>query len=103
MTGATATYLNLPIGIWVDTSNNLYVADASNNRIQRFALGNTTGTTVAGSSSGVGGSSASSLNYTNDMRVDSNGNIYVVDSYNNRVQLWNASASVGITIAGNGK
>jgi sugar lactone lactonase YvrE len=81
----------------------LYVADAKNNRIQRFLLGNTTGTTVAGQSNGVVGSSASSLNYSNDVVVDLNDNVYIADSYNNRAQLWYVNSSSGITIAGNGE
>ncbi len=81
----------------------MYVADAKNNRIQRFLLGNTTGTTVAGQSNGVVGSSASSLNYSNDVVVDLNDNVYIADSYNNRAQLWYVNSSSGITIAGNGE
>lgn len=81
----------------------MYVADAKNNRVQQFLLGNPTGQTVAGQSNGAVGSGASYLNYSNDMAVDSNGNIYVADSYNNRAQLWYVNSSSGITIAGNGE
>jgi sugar lactone lactonase YvrE len=58
---------------------------------------------VAGQSNGIGGPGASFLNYSNDVAVDSNDNVYVVDTYNNRIQLWPFNASSGITIAGNGK
>ncbi len=81
----------------------MYVADAKNNRIQRFLLGNTTGTTVAGQSNGIAGSNSSFLNYPNYVSVDSNGNIYIADSNNDRVQLWYVNSSSGIMIAGNGK
>lgn len=102
MTSATSTYLYLPIGIWQDSSDTLFVADASNNRIQRFVPGNTTGTTVCGNRNEVVGSNASLLNYPNDVAVDLNGNIYLVDTNNNRVQLWRVGATTGITIAGTG-
>ncbi|CAF4215488.1 unnamed protein product, partial [Adineta steineri] len=36
--GATATTLNRPVGIFIDTQFNLYVADSVNNRIQMFPL-----------------------------------------------------------------
>ncbi len=100
---ATPTCLNLPIGIWLDSSDTIYVADASNARIQRFVSGNLTGTTIAGNHNGLAGSNASLLNYSNDAILDSSGNIYVVDTYNNRVQLWSANATAGVTIAGTGK
>ncbi len=101
-TSATPNYLNFPIGIFIDSSNTLYVSDAKNNRIQQFSLGNTTGRTVAGQSNGAVGTSASFLNYSNDVSVDANGSVYVADSYNNRIQLWPVNATSGITIAGNG-
>jgi sugar lactone lactonase YvrE len=101
-TNATPNYLNFPIGIFIDSSDTLYVSDAKNNRIQQFSLGNTTGKTVAGQSNGAVGTSASFLNYSNDVSVDANGNVYVADSYNNRIQLWPVNATSGITIAGNG-
>ncbi len=81
----------------------MYVADGDNNRIQRFVIGNVTGTTIAGSSSGVSGSSASLLSYPNDVAVDSSGNLFIVEAYNHRVQFWPANATSGFTIAGNGK
>jgi hypothetical protein len=81
----------------------LYVADSSNNRVQMLLMGNTAATTIAGNPSGISGSNASLLNYPNDVAVDSNGNTSIADSYNNRAQFWTVNASLGITIAGNGK
>ena len=101
--GVAPNHLNFPIGIILDSSDTLYIADSLNNRIQKIFLGNTTGTTVAGSQNGVVGSNASLLNYPNDIAVDSNGNIYVADAYNYRIQLWPVNASLGTTIGGNGK
>ena len=99
---ATPIYLNFPISIVIDSSDTLYVADAKNNRIQKFFYGNKTGTTVAGQSNGTVGTSASFLNYPNDMAVDSNGNVYALDSYNNRAQFWSVNSTSGITVVGNG-
>ena len=44
--GSTATMLNKPNGIFVDTNFDLYVADYGNNRIQRFRLGQSNGETI---------------------------------------------------------
>ena len=100
---ATSDYLNTPTGIALDSFDSLYVADNLNQRIQKFSSGNTTGTTVCGQPNGTVGSTPSRLNSPYDVAVDSNGDMYVVDTNNNRVQLWRANASAGITIANNGK
>ncbi len=42
------------------------------------------------------GSSVSLFNYPNDVAVNSNGNVYIADSFNNRIQLWPVNASSGI-------
>jgi sugar lactone lactonase YvrE len=103
MTNATPYYLNGPSGIFIDSSNTLYVADGSNNRVQQFLLGSTIGTTVAGQPNGSFGSQANRLWDPSDVAVDLNGNIYVAEINNNRVQLWHVNATSGITVAGNGK
>jgi len=44
--GSTATMLNTPSGIFVDTNFDLYVADMGNDRIQLFRLGQSNGETI---------------------------------------------------------
>ena len=46
--GATSRMLYNPCGIFVTINSDLYVADASNNRIQLFRSGDLNATTVAG-------------------------------------------------------
>jgi sugar lactone lactonase YvrE len=46
--GATAAYLRGPIGVLVDSNNNIYVSDSTNHRIQFWANGVSSGTTIAG-------------------------------------------------------
>ena len=103
MTNATPSYLNNPLGIFIDTFDTLYVADSSNNRVQQFLFGSTIGTTSAGQANGVSGSISARLNLPSDVAVDLNGNVYVVEVNNHRVQLWHVNATFGITVAGNGK
>ncbi|MBS1687389.1 MAG: T9SS type A sorting domain-containing protein [Bacteroidetes bacterium] len=98
--GSTAKQLNNPAGIFVDTAGNLYIADAGNNRIQKWKAGDTVGTTVAGSSSGTSGSSASLLNNPVAVFRDATGNLYIADAGNNRIQKWASGATSGSTIAG---
>ena len=67
--GSGANQLSSPLGIYVDQSLALYVADAYNNRVQRWSNGSLTGVTVAGSNG--------QLLYPTDVTVDTYGTIYV--------------------------
>ncbi|CAF3575520.1 unnamed protein product [Rotaria sp. Silwood1] len=69
-------------------------------RIQKWILGASNGTTVAGQSNGALGSSAAHLYRPGGIAIDSDGNVLVGDTYNHRVQMWQQGASTGTTIAG---
>lgn len=97
--GSAANQLNRPRGIFVDASDNVYVADANNFRVQKWAPGATTGITVAG---GNGfGLSAHQFKNPTDVFVDIAGNVYVDDAANDRIQRWAPGATSGVTVAGN--
>ena len=87
----------------VDSAGNLYIADFDNNRIRKVTGG--TITTVAGNgnqgSSGDGGPATSaSLASPAGVAVDSAGNLYIADYWNNRVRK--VSGGTITTVAGNG-
>ena len=67
--GATPDELNTPNSIYIDASKNVFIADYGNNRIQKWAPGDTVGVTVA--ANGLTGPIAVSQ--------DKNGNLYVVN------------------------
>ena len=77
-----------PRGLAFDSSENLYVADMSNNRIQKFDSSNTF-VLKWGSS----GSATSSFTNPSDVAVDSSGNVYVADPGNKRIQKFDSSGS----------
>jgi hypothetical protein len=82
----------------VDSSGNLYVSDDGNNVIRRVAADIGVITTVVGNGSfGFSGDSgpatSASLNAPFGMALDSAGNLYIADSYNNRVRKVTAVAS----------
>lgn len=79
--GSASTQLNGTWGIFVDTNYDLYVADAYNNRIQRFLPKETNGTTVAGR--GIPNSLL--LNFPTDVILDGNGALYIADNMNHRL------------------
>jgi sugar lactone lactonase YvrE len=100
---ATSTELHQPMGIAVDSSGNIYIADAINNRIRKVSGG--TITTVAGNGTagyaGDGGAAVSAeLNYPTDVAVDSSGNLYICDYGNDRIRK--VSGGKISLIAGNG-
>lgn len=82
-TGTAGNTLNQhwgPWGILVDDNFDLYVADANNNRIQVFLRGQSNGTTIAGN----GVPNSLFLQLRTDVIFD--GNLYVVDEWNHRIQ-----------------
>ena len=82
---ASAGRFNLPIDVTLDPMGNMYVADRSNHRIQFFSDGAVNDTTIAGITS-VSARNATTLNGPWAVRLDSQLNLYVTDSYNHRIQ-----------------
>ena len=83
--GSTSTLLNNPLSVVLDPSGNMYVSDTRNHRIQFFHAGESNGTTIAGTT-GSTGTSATQLNQPYWAIIDSQLNLYVTDTFNNRVQ-----------------
>jgi DNA-binding beta-propeller fold protein YncE len=79
--GSSSNTLSYPRGIFVDSYLNLYVADCGNNRVQLFASGQVTATTIA--VSGVAGTI--SLSCPSDVALDANGYLFISDCYNHRI------------------
>lgn len=75
-----------PTGVAIDSSGNIYVVDADNNRIQKF---NSSGTFV--SAVGSAGSGNGQFNAPRDIDFDASGNYYVTDLNNHRVQKFDSS------------
>jgi hypothetical protein len=88
LSGSTSTLLNHPVGVTLDSTGNIYVADSGNHRIQFFLAGQSNGTTIAGIT-GLSGNSPSQLNSPFWAIVDNKMNLYVSDYSNNRVQMFN--------------
>ena len=99
--GWDSVTLYAPYGMVVDEVNSfLYVADRYNYRIQKFPLnGSGIGITVAGDN-GEGPGANEFYRPTDVYLSKFDGSLYVVDSFNNRVQKWLKNATSGITIAG---
>jgi uncharacterized protein (TIGR03437 family) len=96
--------MNLPTGVAVDGSGNIYFADSNNNRVRKLSGGNVT--TIAGNgllsySGDGGGATSAQINAPLGVAVDGSGNLYIADTANNVVRRVSASGSIS-TFAGNG-
>ncbi|AYL95827.1 MBG domain-containing protein [Mucilaginibacter celer] len=99
----TAASFSHPTGLAVDASGNVYVADQSNNLIRKITpTGDVTTFAGSGSQGAVNGTgTAASFNLPTDITIDSNGNLYVTDLFNNQIRKI-TPAGVVSTFAGSG-
>jgi len=105
--GINANSLNLPVGLAVDSSGNLYVADNQNNRVLFYPSGSTTATRVYGqlgsftsNTENAGGISANSLLEPEYLTLDSSDNLYVADQANSRVLFYPAGSTTATQVYG---
>jgi sugar lactone lactonase YvrE len=84
---ATAAQLFGPTGLFVDASNNLFIADSGNNVIREVTaadgkINTVAGTGVAGFSGDTGAATSAQLNNPNSVYVDASNDIFIADSGN---------------------
>ncbi len=100
----TAASFNYPIGVAVDSSGNVYIADSNNNLIRKISSGGVV-TTLAGQAGVTGATNATgtaaSFNHPSGVAVDSSGNVYVADDGNNLIRKI-TTGGVVTTLAGSG-
>ena len=96
-TAGSATF-NLPTGIAVDSTGNLYVADTNNNAIRMITPAGVTSTIAGNGEAGnvdgtLGQTGTTEFNYPLGVAVDSKGNIYVADQGNCAIRMIAASTT----------
>ncbi len=106
---ATSAYLCAPSGVFVDASENIFIADTNNSAIREVAASTSDIiTTVAGTlgmegySGDMGAATSALLNYPSNMVVDGSGDIFIADTDNFAIREVTASSGDIQTIAGNG-
>ena len=101
--GTTAqAKFNTPSGIAIDPAGNLIIADTSNNRIRKLSTDGSNVITIAGSGmAGFKDGPAGEAEFDGPVgvAVDKKGNVFVADSYNDRIRKISTDGFV-TTIAG---
>ncbi|CAF4097271.1 unnamed protein product, partial [Adineta steineri] len=100
--GSSSNSLYQPVGIVLDSSDDIYIADKANNRVMFWTNGASSGSMIAGT--GVSGNASNQFRNPNMIeRVSSSGTLYISDLENHRImQYLNGSSSGTVVAGGNG-
>ena len=102
---AISAMLSTPNSITFDASGSIYFADSRNNCIRKInpsgLISTIAGTGTLGFSGDGGPATSAKLNFPWGVAVDGTGNIYIADSYNNRIRKVSSTGIIS-TVAGNG-
>jgi len=105
-TNAIGTHakFSYPWGIALDVQKNIFVADCANHRIRKSTPDGFVSTIAGNGSEGCvdGTGSQAKFNYPKGIALDSEGNIFVADSFNHRIRKVTVQGDV-ITLAGSSK
>ncbi len=101
--GSQASF-NTPSGLAVDDDGNVYVADTGNNRIRKIAPDGVVSTLAGSGTAGYSDGPATQAQFDGPIgvSVDPSGNLYVADSYNDRIRKVSVDGQV-TTVAGAGQ
>jgi sugar lactone lactonase YvrE len=102
---ATTATLDSPFAIAVDRKSNVYIADILANRVRKIdasgIISTFAGTGTAGYAGDNGAAPLAELNRPAGVAVDSIGNVYIADAYNNVIRKVDTFGVI-TTVAGNG-
>jgi sugar lactone lactonase YvrE len=106
---AVSAQLNILYGLWLTTTNGLYVVDSKNNRIRKISSTGIITTVVGSGPTGGPGSfcgdegpaTAACLNEPQGMYMDTNGRLFIADTGNKRMRFVDTN-NIITTFAGTG-
>lgn len=91
--GSAANQLYYPNGVFVDKDKNIWVADASNGRVQKFAPGSKNGVTI-------GGNLPNRPTFPVNIFVSEDGAVYAADYFEGKVKRLAKDGTRWVTVAG---
>jgi hypothetical protein len=101
---ATSASFSFPLNITFDLSGNLYISDWQGYKIRKVVpsggnvatgtISTIAGTGVSGSKGNGGAATSANLNHPAGLVVDSSGNVYISDQYNNEIRQVNTSGII---------
>jgi uncharacterized protein (TIGR03437 family) len=87
---ATSAALNIPLGVAVDSTGNIFIAEYGGNRVRVVGTDGNIRTIAGNGLQGFGGDGGvatnATLNGPMDVKVDAQGNVYIADSLNSSVR-----------------
>ncbi len=104
---ATATSLNSPYGVVIDSQGDIYIAESAQNEVREVnaitgVITTVAGTGVAGYSGDGGSATAAELNDPTGLAIDGSGDLFIADTGNNVVREVSAATGDITTVAGDG-
>lgn len=100
---ATSATLYQPLGVVKDNNGNIYIADSANQRIRKVATNGNISTYAGNGNQGFAGDGGQAINaefrYPSDLAVDSAGNLYISDTFNDRIRKIALDGTIA-TVAG---
>ena len=102
---ATTAQLNVSVGVFVDGSGNIYIADQTNHRIRKVDLAGNISTVAGTGTAGYNGdgmaATTAQLNQPTGVFVVPSGEIYIADNTNHRIRKVDLAGNIS-TVAGTG-
>jgi uncharacterized protein (TIGR03437 family) len=101
-----STEIDAPDSVIVDSKGNLYLSDTANNVVRQVNSSGTISSYAGENSLGAGYSgdggkaNVAQLETPAGLALDSGGNLYISDSYNDRIRMVNSSTGIITTVAG---
>jgi sugar lactone lactonase YvrE len=78
------------------------IVDSNNDRVRKVDASGVISTIAGGYVGGGGKSNLSSINWAQGLAFDKSGNLYIADTWNNRIRMVNGSGTI-TTVAGTGE